>query len=113
MDSLKLISERLESFRDARDWDKFHDPKNLILALSGETGELASLVQWVNSSEIYNDELKADVSEEMADIFIYLINLANKIDINLLNVANSKIDKNNDRYPIDLCKGIAKKADDL
>lgn len=114
MDSIEELQTRLEAFRNNRDWAQFHTPKNLILALAGEIGELASLVQWKDDSNMINDaKLRKAVSEEMADVFIYLINLASKLEINLIEVADLKVTSNSVRYPIDKCKGKSDKAEDL
>jgi len=110
-DSLQTLCHRLEQFRDDRDWEQFHSPKNLIMAINGEAGELASVAQWRNNSEIFTDvKLQNQVTTEMADVFIYLVNLANVLEIDLIEAANLKIDDNGVRYPISKFKGIADKA---
>jgi len=114
MDNLEKITSDLLVFRDDRNWGQFHTPKNLIMAINGESGELSSLCQWVNNSEIYeNIELRNDVLLEMADIFIYLINLSIVLNVDLVDIANIKIEENEKRYPVDLCYGANTKADKL
>jgi len=111
-DSLNELCKRLEKFRDDRDWDQFHTPKNLIMAINGEAGELASKVQWISNSNIFMDRniRFSELPAEMADIFIYLVNLANTLEIDLIEAANLKIDDNETRYPVDIYKGISDKA---
>jgi len=114
MDSLNKLISDLESFRDERDWGQFHTPKNLMMAINGEAGELSSLCQWVNNSEIYeNIELRNKVLLEMADIFIYLINLANVLNVDLIDIANIKVEENRERYPVELCYGVSTKSENL
>lgn len=113
MDTIDNLIDELIAFRDARDWEQFHTPKNLIMALNGEVGELNSLVQWLDNSQIMKYEIRHSIGEEMADIFIYLINLANAMDIDLIHEANAKIMDNDARYPVEKCKGKSTKADQL
>ena len=113
MDNLNTISNQLIKFRDDRDWSKFHTPKNLIMALSGEVGELNSLVQWLEDTQILNGEIKPEVAKEMSDIFIYLLNLANRLDIDLLAAAQAKILDNEARYPVEKFKGVSTKSENL
>ena len=76
MNNIDNLCNRLIEFRNEREWSQFHTPKNLIMALSGEVGELSSLVQWMTDIEIMHnqDDIKTVMADEMADIFIYLIN---------------------------------------
>ena len=113
MDKIDDIIDELIVFRDSREWDKFHTPKNLIMALNGEVGELNSLVQWMDNSQIKTNEVRSRVAEEMSDIFIYLVNLSLQMDIDLIHEVQCKISQNARRYPVDLCKGKSTKAEDL
>lgn len=113
-DTLQTLSKRLIEFRDARDWGQYHTPKNLILAINGEAGQLASLVQWASDWDAKNNiHISIEAIREMADIFIYLVNLANLLEIDLIEAANLRVDDNEIRYPIEKCKGKSTRASDL
>lgn len=103
----------LRQFASERDWDKFHNPKNLVMALSGEVGELSDIFQWLTLEESQKGNLSSaqlnDVEEELADIFLYLLRIADKLDINLENAALKKLEINKEKYPISLAKGNAVK----
>lgn len=99
-----------------RDWDKFHSPKNLAMALSGEVGELISHFQWLSEQESYlkHDEKKlVEVKEEIADVFLYLMMLSNKLGVDIVSTAMDKIDKNEIKYPVSLSRGKATKYSDF
>jgi len=115
MNNIDNLCNRLIEFRNEREWSQFHTPKNLIMALSGEVGELSSLVQWMTDIEIMHnqDDINTVIADGMADIFIYLINLSNNMDIDLIQAASQKINENERRYPVELCKGKSTKADKL
>lgn len=105
------IKNRLADFADARDWNQFHSPKNLAAAISVESAELLEIFQWLTEeqSKNLNNETKAHVEQEIADVFLYLIRLADKLDVDLYQVAIKKIETNEIKYPINLSKGNAKK----
>jgi NTP pyrophosphatase (non-canonical NTP hydrolase) len=103
----KLILE-LRQFAKERDWEQFHSPKNLVMALSGEVGELTEHFQWLTeeASFLNNDiETKSSVAEELADILLYLLRLSDKLDIDLMEAAKQKIKLNAEKYPVKLSKG--------
>lgn len=111
MNELDEIKERLRQFALARDWDQFHSPKNLSMALAGEAGELLELFQWLTeeqSGNLTRKQRKA-VEEEVADVFLYLLRLADRLDVDLLEAANKKIGTNEIKYPVDKVKGSSKK----
>ena len=127
MEMSKLQSE-IDQFAEERDWEQFHTVKNLILALVGEVGELAEIVQWKTDLEIqtelsplgllvqaiteplsYDSDLKSRLEEELADVFIYLLRIASVSDINLMKAAEIKMQLNRARYTIEKSKGNAKK----
>ncbi|EPN7876900.1 nucleotide pyrophosphohydrolase [Vibrio vulnificus] len=112
---LETLTSMLAEFARERDWDKFHSPKNLSMALSGEAGELAEIFQWLTEEESKSltTKQKERAEEEIADVFLYLLRLSDKLDINLLNAANRKIEINRTKYPIERCFGTAKKYNDL
>ena len=111
MSDLKNIQIQLRDFANERNWDQFHSPKNLSMALMGEVGELLEHFQWLSQEQSKNLEAnaKSEVAEELADIFIYLLRLADKLDIDLMTAADSKINKNAIKYPIKKSSGNATK----
>ena len=96
----KLILD-LREFAKKRDWDQFHSPKNLSMALIGEAAELVEHFQWLTEEESSNlpDQKKAYVEAELADVLIYTVRLADKLDIDLLAAADCKMEKNREKYP--------------
>jgi NTP pyrophosphatase (non-canonical NTP hydrolase) len=108
------LSRRLAEFARLRDWEQFHSPKNLSMALAGEAGELLEHFQWL--SEEQSASLPADkkdaVAMEMADILIYLLRLAERMDVDLLESAYRKMRINEERYPVEKVKGDARRADE-
>ena len=110
--NIKEIQEKLAKFAEERDWDQFHSPKNLVMALTSEVGELNELFQWLTEgqSSIKDDSSKTDeIRQEIADIFIYVLRLAAKLDIEIEEAVREKIEINAKKYPIDLAKGNATK----
>ena len=117
-DDLKVLISSLRAFTAARDWEQFHTPKNLVLALAGEVGELAAEVQWRTDAQISEAATAgtpeiARVRDEMADVLIYLVRLADVLDVDLIEAANAKIDRNEQRYPEHLARGSNEKYDRL
>ena len=112
---LDTLTRRLREFADARDWEQFHSPKNLTMALSVEVAEIVEHFQWL-SEEQSNDlpEQTLDkVEAELADTLLYLVRLADKLDIDLLDAARRKIEINEQKYPVEKSRGNAKKYTDL
>ena len=109
----KYLSERLSEFARDRDWDQFHSVRNLILALVGETGELAAEVQWVSDADmesfLADPNKRSAIASEMADILNYLVRLADKLNVDLIVEALKKIDLNEDRYPVEKARGSSAK----
>ena len=114
-DSLKSLSARLDAFAAERDWDQFHNPKNLAMALAGEAGELIELFQWLTPEEAAN--LSADAREEVAmeaaDVLLFLLRLCDKLDIDLAAAASRKLELNAKKYPVGKSRGRATKYDKL
>ncbi len=110
---LNLLQQRLREFARERDWDQFHSPKNLAMALIVETAELLEHFQWLTEAESGRlaSETAAEVEEELADVFIYLLRLADKLDVDLMAAASAKIEKNELKYPAALVRGQSKKYD--
>ncbi len=114
MDSLDDLNRRLKQFAVERDWEQFHNPKNLVMALAGETGELLEHFQWLNEAQsaTLDAEKKQQVALEMADILIYLIRCAERLDIDLVDSAYRKLAINEGRYPRDRVRGDARRAEE-
>ena len=111
VDSLKRLKDKLQAFADERDWDQFHSPKNLSMALSVEASELVECFQWLTEEQSKNltPEQRQAVIDEMADVQVYLLRLATKLDVNLLDAVEQKMVKNAAKYPADKVKGSSKK----
>jgi NTP pyrophosphatase (non-canonical NTP hydrolase) len=113
-DSIEQLRDALRTFAAERDWDQFHSPKNLTMALMVEAGELLEHFQWMTEreSQALAPEQLAEVRAEMADVFIYLVRLADKLDIDLLAASADKIRRNAERYPADQFRGSRRKYSD-
>ena len=105
------LRDRLKAFAQERDWEQFHSPKNLAMALIVEAAELLEHFQWLTleQSESLSGDKRREVELEMADIFIYLMRLSERLDVNLLEVVEDKIKMNEEKYPADVVRGSAKK----
>jgi NTP pyrophosphatase (non-canonical NTP hydrolase) len=106
MDELR---EALLKFRNDRDWEQFHNAKDLALALNVEAGELLELFLWKDAQQANSEKVK----EELADVFAYAILLADKYGFDVKEIVLEKIQKNAAKYPVDKAKGTAKKYDEL
>jgi len=108
---LEALKQRLREFVAERDWEQFHSPKNLSMALSVEAAELLEHFQWLTEEQSL--QLPADkhqeVAYELADIFVYLMRIADKLDIDLLKTVDEKLQLNAQKYPADKVRGSAKK----
>jgi dCTP diphosphatase len=111
-DSLQGLSQRLKAFARKRDWEQFHSPKNLSMALIAEAAELVEHFQWLTEEQSYRlpPEKLDEVAMEMADILIFLVRCAERLDIDLVAAANRKIAVNEQRYPADKVRGDARRA---
>lgn len=107
------LSQTLEDFAQEREWGKFHTPKNLVMALTGEVGELNEIFQWLSESDsllVGGDPKTATaVRHEIADVFLYLVRLADVLKIDLNKAVVEKIAINAEKYPAELVKGSAEK----
>lgn len=107
---LHKIRDEIKHFNVERDWDKFHNVKDLIIALTSEVGELAECYRWLTEEEISVihsiPEKKKKVEEEIADILIYLLIISYKADINVLEAIEQKLERNKLRYPVDKSKSV-------
>lgn len=114
-DSLKGLAQQLDQFAKDRDWQQFHSPKNLASALVVEAGELLEHFQWLTESQsraLAPEKCEA-VSAEVADVLLYLIQLANSLGIDPIAAAQAKLRLNAQKYPVDLARGSSKKYDEL
>ena len=111
IESLESLRDRLREFAKERDWDQYHTPKNLSMALIAEAAELVEHFQWVegDQSHLLEDKTRQSVEEELADILIYLVRISDKLGVNLLDAAERKIAINEMKYPAELVRGSAKK----
>ena len=112
MTELDNIKKALAQFSKDRDWEQFHSPKNLAMALSVEVAEIVEHFQWLSEEEA--NTLTVDkrhvIAEEIADTQMYLLLLAEKLDVDIIQSVNKKMVKNAVKYPIEKCKGSSKKA---
>lgn len=109
MSEIKEIIQELVKFRDERNWEQFHNSKDLALAISIEASELNELFLWKKPEEVNEEKLK----EELADIFAYALLLANKHNLDVKEIIQAKIKKNGEKYPVEKSKGSAKKYNEL
>lgn len=109
MNDIQKIIEAIKKFRDERDWEQFHNPKDLAIALNIEAGELLETFLWKESQKADPEKVK----EELADIFNYAFLLAEKYDFNVEEIIQEKLQANSEKYPVHKAKGSAKKYTDL
>lgn len=108
---LETLQKALRAFAQEREWEQFHSPKNLAAALTVEAAELLEHFQWMTEeqSRTLGEEKKNVIAEEVADVFLYLLQLSDKLDIDVLAAAQHKLEINAAKYPVDLAKGSSKK----
>jgi NTP pyrophosphatase (non-canonical NTP hydrolase) len=111
IDTLEGLRDRLREFAREREWDRYHTPKNLSMALIAEAAELIEHFQWVDgdTSHLLEEKTRTAVEEELADILIYLVRVADKLDVDLLQAAERKIEINDKKYPAEKVRGSARK----
>ncbi len=115
MTELESLRDLLRAFAAARDWDQFHSPKNLAMALSAEAGELLEIFQWLTeeqSRRLAPDTLAA-AGDEVADVLLYLIRLSDKLGIDPIAAAQRKLAANAEKYPVEKARGNARKYTEL
>lgn len=110
-------AQALREFAEAREWAQFHSPKNLVMALSGEVGELNEVFQWMTEADSFNaassEATAKAVREEIADVALYLIRLSDVLGIDLNEAVSSKLATNAAKYPVDLSRGVSTKYNKL
>jgi len=107
MKSIKNLTDKIITFRNARDWKQFHNPKDVSLSLVLEAGEVMEHFQWKNQEEIeeYIKTNKEDIAEELADVFYWILLMSHDLDIDILDALDKKIKKNEEKYPAERAKG--------
>ncbi|GGO30240.1 nucleotide pyrophosphohydrolase [Micromonospora parathelypteridis] len=112
--SVTQLADQLRSFAEEREWQQFHTPKNLAMALSGEVGELLAELQWLTPDQaaqvMADPQAGARVRAEIGDVMIYLVRLADVLDIDLVGAATDKLADSARRYPVEIARGSAAKA---
>lgn len=110
-DALHELRDRLRAFADERDWGQFHTPKNLAMALSGEAAEVIEHFQWLTpeQSAALDDRTLEEVSLELADVLLYLVRLADVLNVDLADASRRKLAINAERYPVEKAMGRADK----
>ena len=114
-DPLRELRDELRAFAAERDWDQFHSPRNLATALAVEAAELLEPFQWLSDAQSRElpPETRAAVEEELADVLLYLVRLADKLDVDLAAAARAKIVRNGEKYPVEKARGSSRKYDAL
>ncbi len=112
MPSLDNLKNQLREFAHERDWDQFHSPKNLAMAMIVEAAELVEHFQWLSESQsqTLDPENREHLAQELADVLLYLVRLADRLGIDLMDAAQRKLEINAQKYPADKVRGCAKKA---
>lgn len=109
MEVIERLIKKIKNFRDERDWEKFHNPKDLALGLNIEAAELLELYLWKNPEDADVERVK----EELADVFVYALLISEKYSLNIEEIVSQKIERNAKKYPVDKSKGTAKKYNEL
>lgn len=111
--TLQSLRMKMREFSSKRQWDTFHTPRNLMLALVGEIGELAEIFQWTGECEPglpeFDESKKVHLSEELSDVLLYLVRLSDRCGVNLADAVEKKMEKNAAKYPADKCAGKSDK----
>ncbi|WP_302170870.1 nucleotide pyrophosphohydrolase [uncultured Streptococcus sp.] len=109
---MKELMNKINQFRDDRDWRKFHNEKDLAISISLEASELLELFQWKNSEEVVESSLE-EITEELADVFIYSFMMADNLNLDVEEIIKSKLDLNEQKYPVEKSRGSNKKYNEL
>lgn len=109
---MKKLMNRINQFRDDRDWRKFHNEKDLAISISLEASELLELFQWKNSEEVVESSLN-EIKEELADVLIYSLMMADNLNLDVEDIIKSKLDLNEQKYPVEKSRGSNKKYNEL
>lgn len=111
MSSLQTLRDAVRKFAEERDWEQFHSPKNLSMALAVEASEIMEIFQWLTQeqSRHLSEDKMTELEGELADVLIYLVRLADRLGIDLLDAANAKLALNEERYPAHKVRGSSRK----
>jgi len=112
MNEIDKITKSVDKFRDDRDWRQFHNEKDLAISISLEASELLELFQWKNPEEVVQEDL-ISIKEELADVLIYSLMLASNLELNISEIIQEKLLKNNKKYPVSKSMGSNKKYNEL
>ncbi len=115
MSDIKNLTEKINKFRDERDWKQFHNPKDVALSLALEAAEVIEHFQWKNNQEVakYIKSNKDDIGEELADVLYWVLLMSHDLEIDIKEALEKKIAKNEKKYPIDKSKGKHNKYNKL
>jgi NTP pyrophosphatase (non-canonical NTP hydrolase) len=107
MSDIKQMIEKIKKFRDDRDWMQFHDPKNMAVSIILEASELLEHFQWKTIKEVeeYARQNKDEIQDEIADIALYLFEMADNLGVNLIDAMEKKLEKNKEKYPVEKARG--------
>ena len=109
---MKELIDLINQFRDERDWRKFHNEKDLAISISLEASELLELFQWKQSEEVVEKSLK-EIKEELADVFMYSLMMADNLNLDVDDIIKNKLDLNERKYPVEKSRGSNKKYNEL
>lgn len=116
MHNLSRIQKKYAGFKQRRDWEKFHQPKNIAMSISIEASELMELFQWKDNISIekikQDDDLMAGIREELADVILYSLSMAQRLDIDLEKAVSEKLDENRERFDEETAKEITKELEE-
>ena len=115
MDKLHMLKEKIISFRKERDWEQYHNLKDLAISLSLEASEVLELFQWKTTEEInrdFSEKIKTQLEHEIADVAIYLLLICNEAEIDIADAIDKKIEINKQKYPVETFKGSTRKYND-
>lgn len=115
MSDIEKLINKIVKFRDQRDWKQFHNPKDCAISLSLEASEVLEHFQWKNKKEIeqYIKDYKEEISEELADVFYWVLLMSHDLNINITEAFNKKLKKNEIKYPVEKAKGKHTKYNEL
>ncbi|MBJ9976791.1 nucleotide pyrophosphohydrolase [Pseudomonas sp. S75] len=115
--AVESLAAALQAFADDREWNQFHSPKNLVLALTGEVGELCEVFQWMGDAQALSaashPKTAQAVRDELADVLMYLVRLSSVLGVDLNEAVTQKLASNERKYPVDKAKGTSEKYDQL
>ena len=111
MSDIEDLQKKIRTFNEERDWSQYHNTKDLALSVVLEAAELLEKYQWKSEKQIreYEELHKEEIGEEVADVIIYILNLSDKLGLNVKEIVEDKIEKNDKKYPVDKAKGSSKK----